>query len=249
MKTAVVLCALIMPLFAFASSDKSAKEEKKLSEDPTKVTTTLGIRYGNNYNLDDSGITFSGSLALDPARKINVSINEDGSEWRVGGSWLFDLGIVNFNFGRREFTTGAVQDNYSIGTFLPLSYFGFEPYGVQIFPMAGYSYIDGEQICELASNECPNDSRPTLDPNFVLVNNSAHSGYIGAFALKPLTEELTLIMMTGGSLGSNDYSGYWFGGGIGYTLLEKHSISAFTYKMDNSYGSDTAFSISYSYEF
>jgi len=249
MKTTFALLILLTPIFSFASSDKSTEAKKKLSEDPTKVTTTLGVRYGNNYSLDDSGFTLSGSLALDPARKINVSVNEDGSEWRVGGSWLFDLGIVNFNFGRRDFSTGAVQDNYSIGTFLPLSYLGFEPYGIQIFPMAGYSYIDGEQICEVSSNICPNDNRPTLDPNFVLVNSSAHSGYIGAFALKPLAESLTLIMMSGGALGSNNYSGYWFGGGIGYTLLEKHSINAFTYKMDNSYGSDTAFSVSYSYEF
>ena len=245
----VFACVLLLPALSFATSDKSNEESKKLAEDPTKVTTKLGISYSNNYDLEDEGVTFSGSLAFDPARKINVKINDDGSEWRIGGSWLFDIGIVNFNFGRREFTTGATQDNYSVGTFIPLSYFGVEPLGIQIFPMAGYTYNDGEQVCQIDSGECADDARPSLDPDFVLVSSEAHSGYVGAFALKPITESLTLIMMTGASLGSNDYSGYWFGGGLGYTILKKHSISAFTYKIDNSYGADTAFGLSYSYEF
>jgi len=249
MKKQLTLFTLLIPTLVLAETGNVKKEDEKLAEDPTKVTTKLGVNYANNYDFNDGGVTFSGSLALDPARKINVSINEDASEWRVGGSWLFDIGIVNFNFGRREFTTGAVQDNYSVGTFLPLSYLGFEPFGIQIFPMAGYSYNDGEQACEIASGRCPDDARPSLDPNLMLVSNSSHSGYVGAFSLKPITENLTLIMMAGGSLGSNDYSGYWFGGGLGYTILKQHSISAFTYKMDNSYGADSAFGLSYSYTF
>lgn len=249
MKNKLPLCLILLPTLAFAESDKVNKEKDKLAEDPTRVTTTLGISYSNNYDLDDGGTNFSGSLALDPARKINLQVNEDASEWRVGGSWLFDIGIVNFNFGRREFTSGAVQDNYSVGTFIPMSYFGFEPLGIQIFPMAGYSYNNGDQLCEVASGDCPDEANQGLDSDFIMVPTEAHSGYIGAFALKPLSENLTLVMVTGGSIGSNDYSGYWIGGGLGYTIMKKHSLSAFTYKMDNSYGADTAFSVGYKYEF
>ncbi|MCP5922174.1 hypothetical protein NL350_27915, partial [Klebsiella pneumoniae] len=86
------------------------------------------------------------SLALDPARKLNARINSDASEWRVGGSWLFPIGIFNFNIGKNDFSNGASQTNYSVGTFLPLSYFGIEPAGFQIFPMAGYTYNTGEAV-------------------------------------------------------------------------------------------------------
>ena len=249
MKDRLIPFCLLLPCLVFAESDKRNKEKNKLAEDPTRVTTKLGGSYNNDYDLNDSGVTFSGSVALDPVRKLNVSVNEDASEWRVGGSWLFDIGIVNFSFGRNEFETGAQQNNYSVGTFIPLSYFDFEPFGVQIFPMAGYSYNDGEQVCDIARDECPEDAKPSLDSNLMLVSHESHSAYLGAFALKPLTESLTLMMFTGGSLGSKDYSGYWFGGGLGYTLFKAHSIGVFTYKMDNSYGANTAFGLSYSYTF
>ena len=246
----LALCALLLPNLAFSASDNAeAVEKSKLSEDPTKVTTKLGLNYNNSYDLDNANTSLQGSLAFDPARKINVSINSDASEWRLGGSWLFDLGIVNFNFGRREFVTGATQNNYSIGTFIPLSFFDIAPWGIQIFPMAGYSYIDGESLCAKSFTDCPDDAELSVDPGFVLVSNESQSGYLGVFALKPITEEFTAIMLSGGSIGSNDYSGYWVGGGLGYTLMKKHSVKALTYHLDNSYGEETNFILAYSYQF
>lgn len=246
----LIISTLLLPALAFSETGTDKKATKsKLSEDPTSITTKLGVNYSNNYDLDDSSVTLSGSLALDPVRKINVRIDSDGSEWRIGGSWLFDLGIVNFNVGKREFNTGAKQNNYSVGTFVPLSFFDIEPFGVQIFPMAGYTYNDGDVACEVNGPQCFGGTISPTDPNFMLVPSESHSGYAGAFALKPLAESLTLIMFGAGSIGSNDYSGYWFGTGLGYTIDKKHSLSAYTAKMDNNYGSDTVFSFTYSYQF
>lgn len=118
--------ALVLSSSALASERVPKENKNKLADDPTKVITKFGAAYSNNYDFDDQNISFSGSLALDEARKINVRINDDASEWRVGGSWLFPVGIVNFNFGKNEYTNGADQTNYSVGTFVPLSYFGIE---------------------------------------------------------------------------------------------------------------------------
>ncbi|GLS92482.1 hypothetical protein GCM10007916_35540 [Psychromonas marina] len=248
MKQKLSVSLLLLPALAFAEVDKKNAQDK-LSEDPTKVTTKIGVSYKNNYDLDNSRMTFSGSLALDPIRKINASVNEDGSDWRIGGSWLFDIGIVNFSFGQKEFTTGAKQNSYSVGTFVPLSSFGIEPFGMQIFPMAGYTYNDGEVMCEKEIEDCSAGRDDPLNPDFMFVSSEAHSGYVGAFALKPLMPDLTWIMFGLGSMGSNDYRGYGVGTGLGYTLSKHHSISTYTAHMDNSFGTDTVFGFAYSYQF
>jgi len=246
---ALLLPALLLPSIAFATSDQKSQEDDKLADDPTKITTKIGVSYSNDYDLDDGSATFKGSLAFGPVSKINVQINDDASDWRVGGSWLFDAGIVNFNIGKREFETGAEQTNYSVGTFVPLSSFGFAPLGMQIFPMAGYTYNDGEVACEIASNQCASESIISpINSDFVLVSSESHTAYAGAFVLKPLVENVTLIMVGAGSAGSNDYSGYFAAIGLGVTFLEQHSVSAFTVKQDNSYGEDTFFGVSYNYE-
>ena len=59
----------------------SAKE--KHHEDPTKIVTKVGAGYSDSAFV-------SGSIGLDEARMINARYNETG-EWRLGGSWLFDL--------------------------------------------------------------------------------------------------------------------------------------------------------------
>lgn len=248
MKQKLVVTMLLLPTLTFAGVDRKSSA-KKLSEDPTKVTTKFGINYNNNYDLNNAGLRFSGSVALDPIRKINASINEDGSDWRIGGSWLFDIGIVNFNFGRKEFTSGAKQNNYSVGTFIPLSTFGITPFGMQIFPMAGYTYNDGEVLCDRLAQECNGGRVSPLNPDFMLVSSEAHSAYLGAFALKPLAQNLTWFMFASGSMGSNDFSGYGLGTGLGYTFNKHHSVSMFTAHMDNSYGTDTLFGFAYSYQF
>lgn len=250
MKKTLAFCALLLPTMVFATSAEKNKEDTKLADDPTKITTKIGVSYTNDYDLEDGGATFKGSLAFGPVSKLNVRVNDDATDWRVGGSWLFDAGIVNFNIGKREFETGAEQTNYSVGTFIPLSSFGYEPLGMQIFPMAGYTYNDGNEACEVASDACSSEGIISpINSDFVLVSSESHTGYVGAFVLKPLAEGVTLIMVGAGSAGSNDYSGYFVATGLGYAFLEQHSVSAFTVKQDNSYGEDTFFGLTYDYEF
>ena len=249
MKIKLAICALLLPSMVFATSIEKSKEDSKLADDPTKITTKIGVSYTNDYDLEDSGATFKGSLAFGPVSKLNARVNDDASDWRVGGSWLFDVGIVNFNIGKREFETGAEQTNYSVGTFVPLSSFGIAPLGMQIFPMAGYTYNDGDAACEIASNQCGSESVISpIDSDFALVSSESHTGYVGAFVLKPLATDVTLIMVGAGSAGSNDYSGYFAAIGMGYSFLEQHSVSAFTVRQDNSYGEDTFFGFTYTYE-
>ncbi|WP_208642926.1 hypothetical protein, partial [Rahnella woolbedingensis] len=209
-----------LPLFLFSVFNSPVqagivKENKdKLDDDPTKVTTKVGLSWANNFELNDGNTTFSGSLALDEVRKVNLHVNSDASEWRVGGSWLFPVGIVNFNFGKNEYINGATQTNYSIGTFIPLSYFGFTPAGFQIFPMAGYTYNTGEVSVCSACNSPGLSSLPSADNGFNTMTVSGGSGYLGAFALKPLSENVRLISFVGSSFGSENrdgenYKGYW----------------------------------------
>lgn len=88
------------------------------------------MSYTNNFDFNDDNDSFSGSYALGQARKLNARINSDASEWRIGGPWFFPVGIMNFNFGKSEYTNGANQTNYSIGTFISLSHFSIQPTGI-----------------------------------------------------------------------------------------------------------------------
>ncbi|WP_114327245.1 hypothetical protein [Candidatus Colwellia aromaticivorans] len=223
---------LLLPALSFA--------QEKHHDDPTKIVTKLGVGYND-------GLTFSGSIGLDEVRMINASIDEDASEWRIGGSWLFDIGIVNFNFSRVDYENDVYKNNYSVGTFIPLSIFGFTPGGWQIFPMAGYNYNDGNQLTE--------KNAPTLSisnfnaGDFVLIPSSSHGAYLGAFGLKPLTENFSLIALAGGMAGSNSYSGYWAGGGLSYKINNQQSFGIFGIISDDDYGQRNDIAISYSYQF
>ncbi len=106
-----------------------ALAQEKHHEDPTKIVTKVGAGYSDSAFV-------SGSIGLDEARMINARYNETG-EWRLGGSWLFDLGIVNFNFSRTDYENDSYRNNYSIGTYIPLSYFDISPVRMDVlFPMA-----------------------------------------------------------------------------------------------------------------
>lgn len=245
----IVWLVLTLPLSTIAAENTEGKD-KKLSDDPTRVETKIGINYTDNYDTTDGGASISGSLAFDPVRKINVRVNSDGSEWRIGGSWLFDIGIVNFNFGENEFEDGSTQTNYSLGTFLPLSYFDIEPFGTQLFATAGYTYNDGEQKCNVKSISSPCfGQQPDINDDFILISNESNSAYVGLFALKPLSEKITLQGMLGGGTGSNDYRGHWVGIGASYKLSERQSLSLFTFAMDNTYGAEEKLGISYKHTF
>ncbi len=245
----LILLSLLSSSVSHAASTIKTNT-KKLPDDPTRVVTELGVTYSDNYDTNSNSWSLTGSIAFDPVKKINVRINDDGSEWRIGGSWLFDLGIVNFNFGKNEFDNGNTQTNYSVGTFIPLSYFGFEPLGIQIFPTIGYNYNDGEEVCDTNSSmsKCY-EATPTFDDTFMMVSTNNQSGYVGAFSLKPLTQKFTLIMATGAGKGTNDYDAWWLFGGLSYKIAEKQTLSTFTYMIDNNYGQEKRFGITYKYTF
>ncbi|EPY0273099.1 hypothetical protein [Klebsiella aerogenes] len=80
------LCIGLLPGALFAQTGEVKTNAEKSADDPTKVTTKFGMTWSDNYDLDDSNLAFSGSLAFDEARKLNVRINSDATEWRVGGS-------------------------------------------------------------------------------------------------------------------------------------------------------------------
>ena len=64
-----------------------------------------------------------------------------------------------------------------------------------------------------------------------------------------ITMLLALIGFAGGSLGSNDYSGYWGGIGVGYSLNKQHSLSLYTHLSDSSYGHKSGIGLNYTYQF
>lgn len=220
-------------LFASVLLSTGLSAQEKHHEDPTKIVTKAGFAYSE-------GLKFSGSIGLDDARMINGRINADGDEWRVGGSWLLPMGILNFNFSRTEFDNDAYKNNYSIGTFVPLSYFDIAPMGWQIFPMAGYSYNDGEFAVRDESN---------IENDYVLMPASSHGGYIGAFALKPLTQNWSMMTFGGASRGSDSYSGYWGGAGASYKISEAQSFNFFGIIADDDFGKTNKLGASYTYEF
>lgn len=245
---------------ALAETGAITSNQEKQDDDPTKVTTKVGISWTDNYEMNDSNVTFSASLALDEARKLNVRINSDASEWRVGGSWLFPIGIMNFNFGKNDYANGASQTNYSVGTFLPLSYFGIEPAGFQIFPMAGYTYNTGDHPgCEEDGKCAQPGFSGDLSPEngFVEMDTSGSSGYLGAFVLKPFTPKLRMLAFLAGSYGSknedgDNYKGYFGGVGLGYSFTKHQSVKACTFVMDNNTYLDEADKrvlLAYTYQF
>jgi hypothetical protein len=232
MKYTLLVTSLLLSQVALA--------QEKHHEDPTKIVTRVGLGYND-------GSTLSGSIGLDEVRMINASINDDASEWRLGGSWLFDIGIVNFSFSRVDYDNDVYKNNYSVGTFIPLSIFGFTPGGWQIFPMAGYNYNDGNQLVE--QNQALFDVSQFSMDDFILTPTSSHGGYLGAFGLKPLTNNISVIGFTGGMLGSNSYSGYWGGGGLSYKINQQQSINLFGIISDDDYGTRNDIAVSYSYQF
>ncbi|GEM_PF-312814 len=262
-----LLSVLIIALGSFSSATFGKAgtvktNSEKSDDDPTRVTTQVGVSWSDDYDFDDSDVTFSGSLALDDARKINARINSDASEWRVGGSWLFPIGIFNFNIGKNDFSNGASQTNYSIGTFLPLSYFGIEPAGFQIFPMAGYTYNTGDAVecSRRAQDACSQEGfngSPSPENGFAPTDISGSSGYLGAFVLKPLSTQWRLMAFMAGSYGSkndagDNYSGYFGGIGAGYSINTHHSFRAMTYIQDNNTyiaDPDKRFLLAYKYQF
>ena len=209
----------------------ASESDEKHHEDPTRIITKVGISYSD-------AVSVSGSLGLDEARMVSGRINENG-EWRLGGSWLFDLGIVNFNFSRTDFDDGSYRNNYSIGTFVPLSYFDITPAGWMLFPTAGYSNNDGEQAVPADSDE----------DDYIMMRNKTHGAYLGMFGVRPVGEtNWSTIGIAGVGAGSNSYSSYWAGAGLSYKINEKASFNFFGMLSEDDFGTNNKIGGSFSYQ-
>ncbi|MGR5179020.1 hypothetical protein ACPV4B_19705 [Vibrio parahaemolyticus] len=202
--------------------------EDKHHEDPTQIVTRVGIGYTDS-------ITLSGSIGLDDARMVSARINQD-NEWRIGGSWLFDAGIVNFNFNRTDYDHSSYRNGYSIGTFVPLSYFDMTPGGWMLFPMAGYSFNEGEIAIPQGEE-------------IVMMRNKSHGAYLGMFGLRPLGDSRWSLMgFAGGAVGSNSYSSYWAGAGLSYKFTEQLSSRLHATLSEDDFGKNNQFGFSVTYQ-
>lgn len=233
----------VVSSFGFAASaqnndtlNKDSIEIERHHEDPTKVITKIGIGYNDQATL-------SGSLSVDKTKKLNANINDDASHWKIGGSWLFDLGIVNVNVNHNDFDHGGEKDGYSIGTIIPLSTFNFTPFDSQVFFLLGANKNEGEYA--IANPDAGND----IEKEYVLAPNSSKGAYVAYFSLKPLSDKWTLMSFGGTSRGSDDYKGYWFGVGVSYKIDEHQSFNSYAFLYDDDYDSDEKIGFSYKYEF
>ena len=57
---------------------------KKLSDDPTRVVTELGITYSDNYDTNSSSWSLTGSIAFDPVKKSMFVLTTTA----VNGVWV-----------------------------------------------------------------------------------------------------------------------------------------------------------------
>lgn len=199
---------LLLSIFAF-----TALAEDKHHEDPTRIITKAGIGYSNGFQI-------KGSIGLDESRMLNGRITDNG-DWRVGGSWLTDIGIFNFNFDNDEH-----RRNYSVGTFVPLSVFDVDTGNWQIFPMAGASYTDFKDNTE---------------------RDNGYGGYAGAFAIRPINDQWSFIGAANKTFGSNH--GYWGGAGLSYKINARHSTNLFGITSVDQSRTDNRISWSYTITF
>ena len=253
MKKRALIVFALLPSIA-VSQGNTENSDGKLAEDPTRIRTKVGISYTDNFDFDNAGAKVDLSLALDAIRKINFKIDNEALEWSVGGSWLFDFGILNFNVGRSEYTeTNTTQNRYNIGTFVPLSSFGFTPAGIQLFPMAGLSYNDGDIICE------DNDTHAECaDISFKLDSNglpiavetplSNYGGYVGIFGLRPVGKKTTLMGGIGTTVASDDYLSIWGGVGVSYSFNKQNSLNIMASLSDSDFGRNEQISLNYKYQ-
>jgi len=217
-----------------AAEENAEKKEEKNPEDPTKIVTRLGAGYNGDF-------TINGSWGLDKTRMISGFINSDASEWRLGGSWLFKKGILNFNFKKNQYDSGGDSVSYNIGTYIPLSVFGFKPCGWMLFPSFGVNYTQGNIL--VAS-----DSHFQETPFSVPIDSKGV--YLGGFGLKPINDQWTVMVGLGGSYGSGDTTNIYAGTGISWRMTEQQSLNLFYSVSDSSqFGGRNTLSVNYRFEF
>jgi hypothetical protein len=222
-RAAVLSLSLAACVPAWAQAEKAA-------EDPTKIATKVGLIYSDEFAV-------AGSLAFGPVTKVNARISESG-QWALGGSYLFPFAIVTFSAGRNELDSGVTQTHYSLGGFMPITAMGLKTGRWQLFVPFGYTRNNGQ----ITVADAELGQSMTLEA-------SNNSGYVGLFALRPLSERLTL--MGGGlfSRGSDDFSGTALGVGLSMHLSPDDTIGLSAYAIDNSFGSEAKAGISYRHEF
>ncbi|KPA22618.1 hypothetical protein shim_09050 [Shimia sp. SK013] len=208
----------------------TADDDEKLADDPTKIITVVGVSYSDK-------VTVSGSVAIGPVSKINVRVSDTG-EWSVGGSYLFSFGIVNVAASQRELNSGVTQTQYSIGSFAPLINPKDDPKGWRVFAAFGVNCTEG-----VIANSALDIGG--LDGLTV----TSRGGYIGAMALKPLSDAITFKGVAMVSRGSNNYEGYGVGGGLTFNLSDRDTINVMAFYSDNSFGQNDSFNIGYRREF
>ena len=191
----------------------SEQQTEKHLDDPTRIMTKVGAGY-------DGELTFNGSIGLDETRMLRGQINADGSQWQLGGSWLFEKGILNAYLNGHE-----ERNTYNLGTYVSLSLMGVDTGKWMVFPMAGVSFVDGKKD-----------------------NDNSTGAYLGAFAIRPIDAQWSLVTYAGGSIGSNNYSSYWLGAGASYKITSKHSVRLMGSYSEDNYRTDNKLSLSYSYE-
>lgn len=225
-------CAFILKLLltVFSVSSAWAQERGKLADDPTNIVTKLGVSYNDDFAI-------SGSLAFGPFTKLNARVSETG-EWSFGGSYLFGFGIINISAARSALSNGFEQTRYSLGSFAPILRKEGDPRAWQVFATFGFNYTEGEAGDIEFSAEYVGSFSMT-----------SKGGYIGAMALKPLSDQWTFRGMTILSKGSDYYSGYALGGGFSYYLTDRDTLSVMAFYSDNSFGENDSFGFGYQREF
>lgn len=199
---------------AFFVVSLSAPAEEKHYEDPTRIFSRAGVGY-------DGDVTFNGAIGLDETRMLRGKMNADGSEWQLGGSWLFEKGILNFNINGHEERT-----SYSLGTFVPLSVLGVDTGKWLVFPMGGANFVKGKKD-----------------------NDDSAGAYLGGFAIRPINEQWSVLGYMGFGLGGNNYTSVWGGAGGSFKIDPKQSIKLMGSYSEDSYRTDNKLSLSYTYEF
>lgn len=219
----VVVCSL-------SGTAMAQQSDEKLADDPTKIVSKVGLSYSDKWTL-------SGSVAFGPVSKINVRVSDTG-EWSLGGSYLFGFGIVNASASERKLNSGVTQTQYSVGSYAPLYRDKDNPKGWQMFGMFGANYTEG--TAEGADIGLPGLGEITVE---------SKGGYVGAMALKPLSEKFVFKGVTVASRGSNDYTGIAVGGGVTVNFSKRDTVNIMAFYSDNSFGQNDSFSIGYRREF
>ncbi len=220
---------IVVPVAARAAEPPAAPAEKS-AEDPTKIATKAGAAYSGELSA-------SGSVAFGVKFKVNGRVAESG-QWSMGASYLLPVAILTFAAGKGELDTGVEQTRYSLGGFVPLRQLGLDTGRWQLFAPFGYTYTDSRQAVTDLDQQ---DGIP--------IQVSSSSGYVGLFALRPLSERLTLMGGANFTRGTKGFSGVAAAAGLSFHLSGRDTVALRASMVDNSFGQKKRIGISYQHEF